>query len=227
MQYTDIQTESRRIVKANSVSFPVSDITTSSNRALERVTGLIRQAQGRWQWDDSNNPDYAIATTLLVADQQDYELDPTHYQIERVEVKDQDGNWSKLESIDQADLYNTSLTDFLKTAGSPQYYDKVGNSIFLYPKPNYGQTASLKVFYERGPDYFETTDTTKQPGFNPLFHSLIPLWNAYDYAFINTLPILGSISERISLMEDDLKAYYSLRDKDEHLRLSTRRINYR
>jgi len=227
MQYTDIQTESRRIVKANSVSFSVSDITTSSNRALERVTGLIRQAQGRWQWDDSNNPDYAIATTLLVADQQDYELDPTHYQIERVEVKDQDGNWSKLESIDQADLYNTSLTDFLKTAGSPQYYDKVGNSIFLYPKPNYGQTASLKVFYERGPDYFETTDTTKQPGFNPLFHSLIPLWNAYDYAFINALPILGSISERISLMEDDLKAYYSLRDKDEHLRLSTRRINYR
>ena len=230
MTFTEILAETRRISKQNSTSYPTSEIVTSANRAQERVTGLIREAQNRWQWDDSTYADLSIATTTLVDNQQDYELDPTHYRIQRVELKDQDGNWNKLDSLDQADVYNQSLTDFLKTAGLPKYYDKVGNSIFLYPKPaaaNVTETAGLKVFYERGPDYFETTDTSKTPGFNTLFHSLIPLWCAYDFAFINSMPIADSIIGRITLMEEDLKTYYSLRDEDDRIGLKVRRYNFR
>lgn len=222
MNYTEILTESRRLVKANTASYPTSEVTSSSNRAQERITGLIRQAQGRWQWDDSNNSDFAIATATLNEDQQDYELDPTHYRIERVEVKDEAGNWTKLVSIDQADVYDQSITNFLSGSGIPQYYDKVGNSVFLYPKPSYTQAASLKVFYERGPDYFETSDTTKTPGFNPLFHRLIPLWCAYDYSFINGLDATDRLRSEINVMEDQLQDYYSLRDKDEHIGLRAR-----
>lgn len=227
MNNTEILTETRRLVKANTTSYPTSEITVSSNRALDRVTGLIRQAQGRWQWDDSNYSDFPFATTALNEDQQDYELDPTHYRIERMEVKDEAGNWTKLISIDQADIYDQSITDFLSGSGIPQYYDKVGNSVLLYPKPSYTQAASLKAFYERGPDYFTTSDTTKTPGFNPLFHRLIPLWNAYDYAFINDLDVTDRLRLEITQMEEQLQDYYSLRDVDDHIRLKTRKHNFR
>lgn len=228
MTFTEILADARRLVKGNSVSYPTSDITLSANRALERIVGLIREAQGRWQFDDSNYEDYSIATTSLTADQQDYALDGTsHFRIERVEVKDEAGGWTKLKSIDQADVYDQALSQFLSTPGIPAYYDKVGNSLFLYPAPSYSQAASLKLFFERGPDYFETTDTTKTPGFNPLFHRLVSLWAAYDHAFINQLPVTASIQEEIVRQEDQLKEYYTLRDLDEHLQLKARVPNMR
>lgn len=227
MIFTDILAEARRIAKASTSSYSTTDITSSANSALEREIALIRDAQGRWQFDDSNNTDFPFATTALVANQQDYTLDINHYRLERVEVLDQDGNWNKLIPIDQTDIYDQSLTDFLKGAGTPKYYDKTNNSLFLYPKPNYNQTASLKVFYERGPSYFTTADTTKSPGFNPLFHRLIPLWCAYDYAFINQLKIAPTIRAEITQMEDNMMEYYSLRDIDDHIRLTTKRYSFR
>lgn len=227
MTFTEILAESRRFVKADSTSYSTADITVSANRALDRVTALIRAAEGRWSWDDSNNTDLPIATTALVADQQDYNLDPTHYQIQRIEVKDEDGIWHKLDPIDQTDVYNQSLTDFLKTSGVPKYYDKVGNSLFLYPKPSYAQAASLKCFYTRGPSYFDVSDTTKAPGFNVIFHQLIALWAAYDYAAINQLSVKKDIADEIAIKEDKLNEYYSLRNKDEHIRIAARPYRFR
>jgi hypothetical protein len=228
VNFTEILTDTRRLTKTNTTSYPTSEITASANRALERITALIREAEGRWQWDDSNETDFAIATTSLVADQQDYSLDGTsHFRIERVEVKDEDGAWYKLKSIDQADIYDEALTSFLSTAGIPQYYDKVGNSLFLYPKPSYSQASSLKLFYERGPDYFLTSDTTKTPGFNPLYHRLVPLWAAYDYSFMNGVSNAADLLGQVSSMEDMLTEYYARRDKDEHITLIPRVRNYR
>lgn len=227
MTFTEILSHARRWVGADSTSYSTADITDSANRALYRVVSLIRAAEGRWSWDDSNNTDLPIATTALVANQQDYNLDPTHYQIQRIEVKDEDGNWNKLDPIDYVDVYNQSLTDFQNTAGNPKYYDKVGNSIFLYPKPSYSQNASLKCFYTRGPSYFTASDTTKTPGFNTIFHELIALWASYDYAAINQLAVKKDISEEIAIKEDKLSEYYSLRNKDEHIRLAARPYRFR
>lgn len=219
MTYSEILAEARRLVKANSTSYTTADLTISANAALNRVTALIRDSEGRWQWDDSNYTDFPIATAALVADQQDYGLDPTHYRIERIEVMDTASTWTKLKPIDKKDIVDLPITDYLSGSGVPQYYDKVGNSVFLYPKPSYSQAASLKVFYERGPDYFIVSDTTKSAGFNPLFHRLIPLWAAYDYALINGLKVADRLRLEISAMEDQLSEYYALRDSDEHVGL--------
>lgn len=227
MTFTEILTEARRLVKADSTSYPTSEITASANRAYDRVVALIREAEGRWQWDDTNNTDLPIATTALTDGQQDYALDPTHYEIERVEVQDEVGGWHKLMPIDHADVYDQSVTDFLATAGTPAHYDKIGNSILLYPTPSYTQSASLKVWYKRGPSYFTTSDTTKTPGFNTLFHRLIPLHSAHDYAFINQLSVDSSLVSAIALMEDDLTNHYARRDRDDHIRLRPRVGNYR
>jgi len=226
MTFSDIINESRRLVKASDVSYTITDVVQSANNAMERVTSLIRQAEGRWQQDDSNNEDYPFATAKLWQDQQDYILDTDHLTIQRVEVKNQDGTWNKLFPFDEKDVLCQSLTQFGTPSGKPLYYDKSSGSLFLYPRPDYTQDSSIKLYYERGPSYFNISDTTKSPGFNQLFHRLISLWTAYDYAIINQLPVATTIRQEIQIQEDKLQDYYNHRDKDDKVQMRARRYNF-
>lgn len=205
-----------------------------ANNALERVVSLIERSDGRWQYDDSNNTDLAIATTPLVANQQDYTLSISHLQITRAEYQDNSPTpqWHKLYPIDQQDAYSRAITPATSaTYGAPYFYDKIGASIFLYtstmgPAPNFSQAASLKLWFKRTPSYFLTSDTTKSPGFNALYHELIPLWIAYNYAIANGKKNGAAIMQKIVLLEDALADDYSVRDKDEHLGLRARTIEF-
>ena len=205
----------------------LATFTRNLNQGLNRVTSLIIQSDGRWQFDDSNHTDYPIATTDIVENQQDYTLAVSHLNILRVEVEDETGNSKLLDSIDKTDLYDQSITDFLKTAGLPTYYDKLATSLFLYPKPNYSREGALKVFFQRPPSYFVTTDTTKAPGFNSLYHSLVALIACRDYALDRILAIADGLSERVQLAEQDLIESYALRNQDEKIALRARPKNYR
>lgn len=219
--YGDISSNSDRLYQ----------FTRLINEAFNRVTSLILQSNGRWQWDDSNYTDFPIGTTNLVttvgSEQQDYEFAVTHLKILGVEVKDVNGNWINLTPIDQLDLSNSgnSVTDFLRTAGMPMYYDKIGRSVFLYPKPlgtAVTSTAGLKVRFQRPPSYFVYTDTTKVPGFNSLYHELIALIASRNYAMSKTLSVAKGLAERVQIAEDALIADYALRSGDEKIGLSTK-----
>ena len=227
MNYTDIINKTYFLTSTNSSSFPIAQITVEANNALDRLVALVFQADNRWQFDDTNQKDLPIATADIVANQQDYSLAVTHLDITRAEIKDSNGNWSLLIPLDQADVYNQSLTDFLKTAGLPVYYDKLGNSIFLYPKPNYSQVSSLKLYFKRGPSYFTVSDTTKTPGVNTLFHDLIPLWIAYNFALANGKSNGAALFAEIQAKEEALATHYALRNIDDPPRLRTRPSSYK
>ncbi len=201
------------------------------NEALNRVVSLIMQSDGRWQFDDSNNTDLPIGTTNLVttlgSEQQDYSISIVHLKILGVEVKNSDGNWVNMKPIDQLDLMNSdnSVTDFLKSAGMPAYYDKIGNSIFLYPKPlatSVTSTAGLKIRYQRPPGYFVYTDTTKTPGFNSLYHRLVALIASREYAISNALPITEGLINSVAILEQALMDDYSLRNGDDRIQITSR-----
>lgn len=221
----------------------LATFTRLINEALNKVATNIMQCDNRWQWDDNNNTDFPIATTNLVttlgSEQQDYAFPVTFLKISRVELLDNTGAWNLLKPIDQADLYDQSLTDFLKTAGRPLYYDKIANSVFLYPKPLATAVTSaggLKVWFQRPPSYFAASDTTKVPGFNSLHHRLVALIAARDYAMANSLSVAGGVMRggfKTGLMamveeaEQDMEDDYSLRNKDEHIRLTTKKYSFR
>jgi hypothetical protein len=226
MTINDIRTKTYFLTSTNSTSFPDATLIVEANNALDRVTSLIMQSDGRWQWDDENQTDLPLATTALVASQQDYTLAVSHLQITRVEVKDKTSNWHKLRPIDETDIYDQSLTDYLKAPGLPMFYDKIGQSFFLYPAPDYSQAASLKIWFKRGPSYFATSDTTKTPGFNSLYHDLIPLWIAYNFAIANGKSNGNALLSEIQAKEDALKDDYSMRDKDNHIRLQARPMRW-
>ncbi len=212
----------------------LATFTRYLNEGLNRVVSLILSADGRWQWDDNNNTDYPIGTTSLVttvgSEQQDYTFAVTFLKILRVEVLDAAGNWIKLKPIDQTDLYDQSLTDFLKTAGTPMYYDPQANSVFLYPKPlgtDVTATNGLKVWFQRPPSYFATSDTTKVPGFNSMYHRLIALIAARDYAVMKQLSVAKGLSDLVAQQEDSLSEAYALREKDDRIKLSAKSYQWR
>ncbi len=212
----------------------LATFTRYINEALNTVANLIMTADGRWQFDDTNFTDLPIGTTDLVttlgSEQQDYSFDITFLRIQRVEVLDNTGAWRKLIPIDQTDIYDQSLTDFLKTPGMPAYYDKQGSSIFLYPKPlatAVTSTAGLKVWFQRPPSYFTASDTTKVPGVNSMFHRLVASLASLDYSVFKGLAVAKGLGDLVQSQKDALVENYALRSKDEHVKLTTKQHSFR
>ena len=175
----DINTFARFLCDADTTSYTAANLLITINQAYEEVVAKILNADGRWQWDDTNRTDLPIGTTTLVNGQQDYAFDTTHLKIIGVSVKDNSGNFYKLDPIDPNDITG-DRTEYLETAGRPLYYDKIGNSVFLYPKPDNGVSvtlaAGLKVYFQRTADIFtseQVTTGTKVPGFASPFHMLL------------------------------------------------------
>lgn len=171
---------------ANSSSYPIEDLVRNANTALDNTTALILGADGRWQFDSTNQTDLPIGTTSLVSSQRDYTFDQEYLVIRSMECSTQDGLWYKLIPIDNYDE-DMALSEFAKVDGTPKYYDKVGESILLYPAPNYNigyldtPSGGLRAYFQRKIDHFTTSDTTKEPGFAKHLHKYISLYCAYVY----------------------------------------------
>ena len=203
----------------------LATFTRNVNRALDRATGLAIEADGKWQWDSTNQTDFPIATTELTADQDNYRFNVSHLVIHEIHVQGENGGWTKLKPIDPKH-HSKPLAEIFGT-GAPKYYDKLADAFFLYPTPSYTKATGLKVFFQRGPSYFVSTDTTKEPGFASIFHRLISLWACYDYAFAKLLPIARVLRDEITIMEQDLQDFYSMRNKDERVNLKARGGSFR
>lgn len=229
MTILDIVTSIYRKTKTNSSSYIAANMLIDINNAYEHVVSLIMANDAKWQWDDGNNTDLPIATTALVSGQQDYGLAVTHLTIDRIELLPSGGtvkDWIRLTQLDQQSKKradNAALTSYQYTNGKPLEYDLVGNSIFLYPAPNYSQAASLKIYFTRGPALFTSAEVAtgaKVPGFNALFHDLIPLWVAYNNAVENELGTANGFLAAIQLKEAQLIQSYGKRNRDFRGRMS-------
>lgn len=208
--------------------YAIADKTRNVNNWYDRAATLIMKADGRWEWDDNNKTDLPIATTTLTENQQDYAISgATFLKILKVEIKDTAGNWHPLSPISLDNKRSVSITDYLKTASTPREYDKLGNSIFLYPKPNYTQAASLKVFYQRNVTKFTAASTDTVPGFAENFHRYLSYGAALDYAIANGMTAkVNMLSALIKQMEVDIVDFYSNRGRDDKTTLRVQRENY-
>lgn len=222
----------------NTTAYPIADKTRNINRWYHQAVTWILQAQSDWDFDDINNSNFPIATTNLVANQQDYALPATAgiandrvLQIQRVEVKYNDGNWYKAEPFDlgekgsavgvQADINN----DFDATT---PYYDVRYGSLFLYPVPTASVTGGLKIWFTRRiTDIFAAADTTQEPGFDEQFHRLLSLGAAHDYLMSHDYQRSQSLRQEIELMRQDMQRFYGTKDKDRVLQFAVNKQNYK
>ena len=214
----------------HTADYPLVDIARSVNRWYDKCVSIILQSDDRWEWDDTNKTDLPIARLSLVSGQQDYGVSAaTYLKIRKVDIKDANGNSLPLESINLDQLRGRADADFLNTAGTPRYYRLQGNSMFLYPKPNYSRTASstdwgIRIFHQRNVSYFVSTDTTKIPGFAEMFHRILSLGGAYDYAIAKGLLNAAALRGEIEVMKKSLQEFYSSRNKDTKVRIKPREL---
>jgi hypothetical protein len=208
-------------------------LTDDLNIASSRVQTLIFQADGRWEWDDSNNTDFPTATTALVANQQDYTLSTAALSIERVEVLPNGGQYFyKLFPRSFEDpMWGASVTGIDSvTKGTPIKYDVSGESVFLYPIPNYSQAASLRLYFKRAGYVYLAADLTTgtlTPGFASLWHDLLCYLVAYDYCVVNMPSLAPGYLQVIARKEASLLSFYATRQRDDGPRLSMKPISFR
>ncbi len=203
----------RALVDADSISYPASALTDIGtiriNQAYEEIIGKLIVKNNNYKFEDSNYSDLPQGTGDLVAAQQDYAFSTSYLTVERVEVKDIDGIWHKLDRLDQL-KEDEALDEHEKTDGLPVEYAIRGNSIFLYPAPTAATTtltAGLKVYFQRTASTFtalEISTGTKEPGFASPYHSLISYKAALPFALTYKKDRVPMLMSEIQRMEREL-----------------------
>lgn len=218
-------------VNADATTYPIADITRNANVALDNVVTCILGADSRWQFDSTNATDLPIGSTDIISGQQDYSFDSEYLVIKSLEIQDSNGKWTRLIPIDNLSLdEREALSGFQTTNGVPMYYDKMGESILLYPTPNYNRrlveesSAGLRAYFQRNIEYFVAGDTTKTPGFATHLHKYIPLYCSYVFACAKGLDKQNKLKERIEFYEGNklrggndigaIASFYAYRELD-------------
>lgn len=240
MQFSDttdkqgILEDVRDLTLTNSTSYTTAAIVRSVNKWAYRVVTWIYEASSTFQFDDTNLTTHPIVTATLVAGQADYQLPTDLLKLERVSVKDSNGNYHVLRPIDIATI-TEDLDEFMETDGMPIYYDLIGGSLFLYPAPAASSVTTsegLKIHFLREVDVFSASDTTQQPGFVEPFHQILSYGAAYDF-FVQHGDRERAQSTRteIEALKQDLQGFYSARNREvkvkaipHHVRNRTRNI---
>ena len=204
------------LVGTSSTDYTLAQKARNANRWNERATSLILQSDGKMEWDDYNQTDLPVGTMALVANQQDYSPNEAGLlKITKIECKDASGNWNVLKQIDKSQFKNQAMDEYQDVAGDPREVDFVGNTFMLYPKPSFASADGLKIHYQRIPSYFTASDTTKEPGFAPIFHRYLSFGMALDWAMAHNMTTKITIfRDEIQKLEQGIVEFYSSRNRD-------------
>ena len=206
------------------------------NNALEKVIGWIITADGTWQFDDTNFTDHPRGTGTLVEGQEDYSFASEYLDIEAVEILNtgSPAMYIRIKPLDHAMLGGMSPEEYfgLTSAGNPQtgwpqYYDKNGDTIRLYPAPTstlVTLTSGIRVWFKRTASLFTvTTGTgadTKVPGFASPFHVILAYMGALPYCALYKKDRVAWLMNEIgdteppSGMKRTIIRFYGLREAD-------------
>lgn len=207
---------------SDTTSYPIAAKTRRVNAGLEELIGEIINADGTWQYDDTNHTDLPRGTGDLVEGQQSYSFTGEYLQVTMIEVKDASGNWYKLKPLDQADLDEQSpdeyfgLTSGSPRKGAPLYFDQLSDSFFLYPAPTSTAvtlTAGIRVWFKRTADLFTTADTTQSPGLPSTHHILLAYMAAIPYCMTYKKDRVPLYQKKVDEMKKTLLAHYGQREK--------------
>lgn len=214
---------------SDTTSYPLKDKTRRINAALEQVVGWILTADGTWQWDDSNYTDLPIGTINLIASQSGYTFNDKFLEIEKVEIKDFNGDWQPLKNIDELEEREESLDQMFETDGLPEYYDKISDdTIKLYPAPTAATTTltnGLRVHFRRTAHLFEAdgSDTTAMPGFASPYHVILAYMASIPFCMTYKKDRVSLYEKRVMDLKNELIQLYSQREKDVRKQMTFRR----
>jgi hypothetical protein len=231
----DIEQEARDLCDANTVSYPAPTMLRRVNYAYEQVIGWIINADGRWQWDDTNYTNFPIGTYTLVADQSKYSFNDKFLQLEEVQILNKDGIYEIIDPVDQKQEESYQpLSERYATSGKPFLYDKVtDDTIELFPAPDNGVSvtlaAGLKIKFKRTADLYTSGQVTvgsKEPGFASPFHVILSYMAAIPYCMTYKQDRVALYEKRVEELKKGILSHYAHRSKDERVIMTPRIIRY-
>lgn len=192
----------------------LKEMTSIINNVNHRVWHLIFMSTGNWQYDDGNNTDLPQSTIDLVSGQAKYALPDIALTVQRIEAKDISGLWTVLTPLTTNSI-GQAVDEFMKDNGPLLYYRLLNNTIELFPAPNYASTNGLKVYFDRDSVDFDTSDTTKTPGFASPYHEILPIYAAIEWLKVKQpqSPTLAILLQDAIKLEKSIKEFYGRRFK--------------
>lgn len=164
----------------------LKEFTRYVNKANSAVWYWIFSAYGGMTYDDGNQANLPSATDTLTSGQATYALPSSALTVTGIEVKNSGGVWIPLLPITLEQIkQHAAEGEFYKTAATPLYYRVVGTTVKLYPAANWTQSASFKVFFDRGSVSFASSDTTATPGFASEFHDALSVGASVEWLKVN------------------------------------------
>jgi len=211
----DLVSLANALTKRDDTTFPLTEKTAYANMGNRLILTLIFDAYGGWKYDDKNNTDFPVATTDLIAAQDNYGLPTDTTQLNGVYVKYSGDVWERLQPLTLEEINQKEAEpEFERTDGVPRYYRALSNSIILYPASDTTVSDGLMIEYSRDISTFATTDTTKTPGFDPIFHEALAVYMAYQYAQVNDLKNLSELKEQWLDWQQRIRNHYTQKFKD-------------
>jgi hypothetical protein len=204
-------------------AYPYADRLRNTNIWRYKFAIEAWKADGSWTFDDSNYTDFPIATTTLINGQADYALPSSLLKLERVSYKNSSGDYVDLEYLDKRTLPELGNDD----AGLPTGYYLIGNSIFLYPKPDTSlltATAGIRLYFKREVVELTKSDASADLGVPEPFVDFITNGVARDYCVRNDMSRLQVIDTDIERLKIEIKDFFNKRLTSKNPRL-TRKYN--
>lgn len=217
----DIVSETRDITGTTSTSYAIEDITRRVNAGITRAFKIGFEITGDVSLDDDSKSTTPIGYQNLTTGVNAYGVagfSGTFTNFLKLEALDSAGNpvelgEENLIELNFSELYSTALT------GVPSNFVKVGGTYYVRPTPNYTKASGLIGFGNRKPDFFTTTDTTKEPPkWIPEFY--LPRYAAQPFLEKNGLKNSQSNFQHILEDEREIKNYFIKISKNTRPRLS-------
>ena len=229
----DINQEARDLCDADTTSYPAATLLRRINKAYEQVVGWLINADGIWEWDDTNYTTTPIATYTLVNSQRSYTFAADFLDLLEVSVMDSNGIYRKIKQFDPflktesvEELYGT-------TAGFPEVFDLVtDDTIKFYPNissSNVTLASGLQVKFKRTADLYtsaQVTTGTKEPGFASPWHYILSYMAAIPYCSLYKKDRVPMLMAEVEKMKKELIMHYSRRNKDERKIMTMKEVQY-
>ena len=200
--------------------YPIKDKTRNINIAYDSLITFINLKSKKIKWADINlSAPYNLKDYALVSGSSLVEIDEVN-KFQRAEVKDSEGKWTEVNLISRENI-DGAVQEFKKEDGIPKYITIDGDSLTLYPAPNYSQVDSLRIYDQPEVTLFTSSDTTEKP-ILPRFASVLLSVNAsIDYCSMYKEERLDTLFAKKKEVEEQLTLWLVGRDS-ENSRLSVK-----
>jgi len=168
-----------------------------------------------------------IATTDIVANQQEYVLPTSLIAVEKIEANFLGGtkDWVNLNLVDERTKRVISNDDAQDATTAIQNCTLYDNSIFLQYKPESNQTAGLKIWYSK--EATALSDAGDEPNLPEHLHLYLVYGACADYSLrTENDSDYNKFMQLLLKKEDEIRTHYSNRSIIDRPRIITRRENF-